>query len=197
MTEIEISPATVTSLLPTRRRAAVFPRALRETVTALFPDEPEVAVLVEALLRQRGFDAALTGRLIAIGRGAGGAEWPLRLLAARMIEAQILALAPDDVEAHEAVFAALRVDFDPRLGFTATAPVERIAQFRARLARFASVSHALQGLRTTPRALERFLRSARRPCRVPVARYLFSPAETVDRLYGNTRQSFGIRDRDC
>jgi hypothetical protein len=197
MTDIEISPSTGRPLIRTGRRVAVFPRALRETVTAVFPDEPEVLALVEALLRQHGFDAALTGRLIAIGRGAGGAEWPLRLLAARMVEAQILALAPGDVERHEQLFAALRVDFDLRLGFTAATAIDRIAQFRARLARFAGVSRALQGLRTTPRALERFLRSARRPCRVPVARYLFSPAETVDRLYGNTRQSFGIRDRDC
>jgi len=197
MTDLEISSPVSAPLLRTRRRPAAFPRALREVVTASFPDEPEALVLVERFLRQRGFDAALCERLIAIGRGAGGAEWPLRLLAGRMLEAQILSLSAADVAAHEALLTELGVQFDPRLGFTGTTAVERVAQFRARLARFAGVSRGLQQLRTTPRALERFLRSARRPCHVPVARYLFSPDETVARLYGNTRQSFGIRDQDC
>jgi hypothetical protein len=142
-------------------------------------------------------DPSFVARLIEIGRGSGGEAWTLRLLAARMLEWQILALAPGDAPAHRAIFEALGVDFDPREGFSASNEAGRIAQFRARLSRFAHLHAAIDGMSTAPWALDRFLRSSRQACRIPVARYLVSTDETIDRIYDGTRQSRGLRDRDC
>jgi len=199
MTAIEIPHSAVSPVLraTARPRRTAFPRRLRDLVVRLLPDHADALPLTNEFLRHTAADADFAARLIAAGRGASGEPPAVRLLAARMLEWQVLAIDADDFAAHRAIFDALGVDFDPRDGFTALAQGERIAQFRARLSRFARLHAAIDGMNTAPAALERFLRSARRPCRIPLARYLFTADETVDSLYDRTRQSRGLPDRDC
>ena len=199
MTAIEIPRSEVSFVLraPSRPRRAALPRRLRQVVARAIPDQAEAIALVAEFLRHESADAVYATRLIAAGRGLCGESPPLRLLAARMLEWQILAIAAADAREHRAIFDALAVDFDPREGFTAVGEVDRIAQFRARLWRFAPLHGAIDGMNTTPSALERFLRSSRQPCRIPVARYLFTADETIDAVYEHTRQSRGLRDLDC
>jgi hypothetical protein len=200
MTAIEIpQPAPPVPRAPAAAARDSFPRRLRDAVLRAYPDRPDALALVREFLAPGNVrsDRAFTARLIDVGRGTHGEDWPLRLLAARMLESRILAMSPADLRAHRAIFDTLGVDFDPRDGYTAADERTRVAQFRARLSRFAHLHHALDGTRTMPRALERFLDSARRPCLVAAARYLFTLDETLERIYGKTRQSQGLRDRDC
>lgn len=182
---------------PARPVREAFPRRLRDAVAHALPEHGQAIPLVGEFLRHGRADARFAERLIAIGRGADGEPWPIRLLAARMLEWQILALDRDDVAAHEAIFAKLGVDFSAREGFAATTLAERVTQFRARLERFAFVHRGIDGAATPVHALERFLRSCRKPCLVPVARYLFSHDEVLDQVYELTRQSRGLRDPAC
>ena len=173
------------------------PRHLREVVAHALPDHPEAERLVLDFLLQDGVDPGFAMRLIRIGRGIHGEPWTIRLLAARMLERQILAIDAGDIAAHTAIFDSLGVGFEPREGFAANRAEDRVAQFRARLARFASAYRTIDGVDTTPAALERLIRSSRRPCLVPIARYLFAHDEVLDRVYELTRQSRGLRDPDC
>jgi hypothetical protein len=199
MTAIEIPQAAVSHVLraTARPRRTAFPRRLRAVVARVLPDQAEALALVGEFLRHDVADAEFAARLIGAGRGVDGEPPPVRLLAARILESQVLAIDAGDSSAHRAIFDALSVDFDPRDGFTARGDADRIAQFRARLSRFAHLHAAIDGVNTTSAALERFLRSARRPCRVPLSRYLFTADETIDSIYEHTRQSRGLRDRDC
>jgi hypothetical protein len=195
MSALESGYSTITSpafTTPARSGRAALPRRLREVVARAFPDDFQATVLVRDFLAGDGVID-----LVDAGRGLHGEPWPLRLLAARMLECRILALDAGDVPAHQAVFARLGVDFDAREGYAARSPAERIAQFRARLAHFAFVHAGIDGVRTTPAALERFLRLSRQPCIIPVARYLFSHDEVLDKVYEATRQSRGVFDHGC
>lgn len=191
------SAASPVPVAPARPVRDAFPRRLRNAVARELPNQALALPLVRDFLAHPRADARFAAELIAIGRGAHGEPWPVRLVAGRMLEWQILALSRKDVAAHRALFDRLGVAFTPREGFTARNDAERVAQFRARLGRFAFVHRGIDGLETPAEALERFLRSARRPCLVPVARYLFSHDEVLDQVYGHTRQSKGVRDPDC
>jgi hypothetical protein len=178
---------------PARSAYGVFPRRLQQVVARVFPEESRAMALVrDFLLGNRTISD-----LIDVGRGLDGEPWPLRLLAARMLEWQILALDSEDIAAHQAVFERLSVDFEAREGFAAQSAPDFLAQFRRRLARFEFVHGGIDGANTTPAALDRFLRLSRQPCLVPAARYLFSHDEVLDRVYDSTRQSRGLYDHDC
>ena len=70
-------------------------------------------------------------------------------------------------------------------------------ELHARLGRYAFLHRAVRGLSTAPAALERFIRMSLRPCLVPLARYLFTHDEVLDRVYEQTRQSRGLRNPEC
>lgn len=154
------------------------PRPLREVVLRTLPDSVRAFALVRDFLGQSRASPQFTARLIDAGRGTDGEPWPIRLLAARMLEWQIVA------GEGRGVVERLGIDVEER-------------ELRARLGRYAFLHRPVSGMSTAPAALERFIRMSLRPCLVPLARYLFSHDEVLDRVYDQTRQSRGLRNPEC
>src|ERR1700694_2781942 len=125
------------------------PRPLRDVVLRTLPDSVRALALVRDFLGPSRASPQLTARLIDAGRGTDGESWPIRLLAARMLEWQIVAGEGRGVV--------------ERLGI---AVEER--ELRARLGRYAFLHRPLSGMSTPPAALERFIRMSLRPCLVPL-----------------------------
>ena len=172
MSTIEISTTSPAFPAPARPGRDALPRRLAEVVRRALPEQVEAAALVRDFLLRR----CQVPRLVEIARSAG--PWPIRLLAGRMLECRILA-------GDESVFDHLGISGDAK------------AQVRARLSRFEFLHRAIDGVHTSPAALDRFLRLSRQPCLVPLARHLFSDDEVLDRVYDLTRQSRGVYDADC
>lgn len=164
--------------------------------------------LCAAFLVCRGYSSALADRLIAAGRGARGESWEVRRLAALMLQCLALrmpraelgglgeldqfcvALGLKDV-------AGVDLPLSERVlaeGFTTTALAGFGRELRRRLGRAAPVWRRLRGRATSEAAWRDFLAFARSECRLALARYLFSPAEVVERVRGLVRVSRGVAD---
>src|SRR5258706_341306 len=124
MSALESGFSTTTSpafAAPARSAHGALPRRLREVVARALPGDGQAMALVRDFLLHQ---CTISG-LIEAGRALHGEPWPIRLLAARMLEWQILALDSEDVAAHQAIFERLGVDFEARDGFTARSAPDR------------------------------------------------------------------------
>ncbi|HEV3075118.1 MAG TPA: hypothetical protein VHB47_11920, partial [Thermoanaerobaculia bacterium] len=77
-------------------------------------------------------------------------------------------------------------------GFTTTEPRGFVREFRAWLARGRRFFSTLRDAATPAAMLEAFAAAARNECRLPLARYLFTPAEVLERIAGQVRVSRGV-----
>jgi hypothetical protein len=157
---------------------------------------------VARFLEIPAYDRALALELLERAKSPG-APWELRRVAALMLQSQVLRLSPRA----QAEFGrlcerlGLREPGAERIrdsvlteGFTTTEPRAFARQLRVRLARGESVLAPLWSGKATPTtstALRDFLAYARRECRLDLARYLFTPAEVVERILTQLTSSRG------
>jgi len=118
-----------------------------------------------------------------------------------MLHRQALLIPPQDLAAHDALFVQLGLKPGPDRplapwllaeGFTTTDLRGFVREFRAWLARGRRFFSTLRGAATPAATLEAFAAAARSECRLPLARYLFTPAEVVERIAGQVRVSRGV-----
>jgi hypothetical protein len=161
--------------------------------------EPGLLALRDRFLAARGFEPRLAAELADGAAGRGGASWEARRLMALMLHRQVLLISPRDLAAHDALFVRLGLRPGPDRplaswllaeGFTSTEPRRFVRELRAWLARGGRRWFA--GLRGAAGALHELAAAARGECRLPLARYLFSPAEVVERIGGQVRLSRGV-----
>ncbi len=170
-------------------------RTLPRRLHAVVEREPGASAGLALIARWLGRGAAQPAcldALIEAARGAGGESWELRRIATLMLEHEALRAGNRELERICDRLGIRPPRFDE--GYTATTPDALAAQLRARLARNARVHDGIRGPRTSPRALEAFLRLARRECRLTLAREFFTHAEIVERIESQVRIAPAVRD---
>jgi tetratricopeptide (TPR) repeat protein len=178
------------------------PPKLSRVVAARFPGETRRATsLAGAFLALKKYDRRFAQELVVLGRDRR-ASWNLRLLAAMMLANQCLRLARDAAAEFTSVIVSLRlmapdasaVDADVlRQGYTSTELPEFRAQFLRHLGRLERLYRRLRGFNTAAEAFDDFILISRDPCKVPLARCLFAPAEVVERVVQQLQVSSGLR----
>ena len=184
-----------------RETASPLPAKLARIVAVRFPGEPRAAYLAGAFLALNDYDRCFAAELVSLGRGRGGASWNLRLFCAMMLADQCLRLTADDVVELTFLFGELRlltprspvVNADVlRQGYTSVELSVFSAELLRHLNRLQRVHRRLRGFRTTTEAWDDFIVVSRDPCKVPLARYLFAPAEVVERVVQQLQVSSGL-----
>jgi hypothetical protein len=169
-----------------------------------FDGEPLAEALLTEFLGRPSFDPGFAIRLVEIAGARGCApSWPLRRLAALMLESQLLALPDGDFDELGRVIQAIADDPSSGLSFppdrsvlaegysSAAWPLFAV-ELRARMGRNEAVHRRLQGFETSPDALLDFLELARQECKLTLARYFFRPDEVVERVLDQVRTSRGM-----
>ena len=122
-------------------------------------------------------------------------HWPARRVAALMLETMLTRIAPGDVRERRYWVDRLGLT-DPaeleRQGYLLTEPVE--TQLWRRFARMGRIHRLTLSARASDRALCDYLIAARAECRLTLARFLFTPEETIARMEHDMRRSTGVRD---
>ncbi len=184
-----------------RETASPLPGKLARVVAARFPGEPRAASLAGAFLALNRYDRRFAMELVSLGRERAGASWNLRLFAALMLAGQCLRLKAAAARELTFLFGSLgllaaggrAVDADVlRQGYTSTELSKFSAEFLGHLRRLERTHRRLRGFRTTAEALDDFIIVSRDPCKAPLARYLFAPAEVVERVVQQLQVSKGL-----
>ena len=184
-----------------RETVSPLPAKLARVVAARFPGEPRAAHLSGAFLALNHYDHRFAMELVALGRERAGASWNLRLLAAMMLADQCLRLTADAVVELTLLFGSLGllapgarlVNADVlRQGYTSVELPVFSVEFLRHLRRLERTHRRLRGFRTKAEAFEDFIIISRDPCKVALARYLFTPAEVVERVVQQLQVSSGL-----
>jgi hypothetical protein len=182
-----------------RETASPLPAKLARVMETRFPGEPRAAHLAGAFLALNNYDRCFAAELVSLGRG--GVSWNLRLLSAMMLADQCLRLTADAVVELTYLFGNLglltpcspTVNADVlRQGYTSVELPVFSAEFLRHLNRLERLHRRLRGFRTTAKAWDDFIVVSCDPCRVPLARYLFAPAEVVERVVQQLQVSSGL-----
>ena len=130
--------------------------------------------------------------------------WGARRLATLLAEQQILKLRPDDLAVFDRIFVALNLKqpglnhaLNPAVlkeGYTTTELRGFVVEFQRRLARLNRVHRTMRGSDIDAAAARELVATARRDCKLALARYLFTPEEVVDRVLKEIRVSDGVKD---
>lgn len=193
-----LSPSEIIGL---REGAPPLPANLARIVAARFPGEPLAADLSGAFLALDYYDRRFALELVRVGRGWGGSSWNVRLFAALILSNQCLRLTADATEELAALFVSLgflqagarSVHADVlRQGYTSTELRPFSDQFLRHLRRLERVHRGFCGFDTTTEALDDFIVISRDPCKVALARHLFTPAEVVERVRKQLQVSSGL-----
>jgi hypothetical protein len=183
------------------KSAAPLPAKLARVVAARFRGEPRAACLAGAFLALNHYDRRFAMKLVLLGRERAGVSWNLRLFVAAMLGSQCLRLTADSTRELTLLFGSLGLlaaggrGVDPdvlRQGYTSTELSIFSAEFLRHLRRLERTHRRLRGFRTTARALDDFIIVSRDPCKVPLARYLFTPSEVVERVVQQLHVSSGL-----
>lgn len=181
--------------------APPLPENLARVVAARFPGERFAADVGGAFLALNHYDRRFALELVRIGRGRGGASWNLRLFAALMLANQCLRLPIDASEEFASLFSSLGLlESDARgvkpdvlrQGYTSTELRAFSVQFLHHLRRLERAHRGLRGFETTTEALDDFIVISRNPCKVALARHLFTPTEVVERVWKQLQVSSGL-----
>jgi hypothetical protein len=183
-----------------REAAAPLRADLAEVVERQLPGEPRAAALIGTFLGLARYDRTFAHDLIRLGR-TGAHSWNLRLLAAMMLASQCLRMPEHDAAEFEGLLDRLGLLAADRLtavadvlrqGYTSRELTVFRGEFLRHLRRLERIERRLRGKETTVGALEDFLAIARDPCKVALARYLFSPEEVVERVGQQLEVSSGL-----
>jgi len=184
-----------------RESASRLPAKLARVVAARFSDEPRAARLAGAFLALEGYDRRFAMELVLVGRDRIGASWNVRLFAALMLASQCLRLTAKAASELTLLFGSLglleaggrAVQADVlRQGYTSAELSKFSVEFLRHLRRLERLHRRLRGFRTKVEALDDFISLSRDPCKVALARYLFTPAEVVERVLQELNVSSGL-----
>ncbi|HEY0379749.1 MAG TPA: hypothetical protein VGC87_22710 [Pyrinomonadaceae bacterium] len=178
---------------------------LRALQTAGFTQPRRPGNLLSEFLEHEDYSRAFCLSLLALARRGTGVSWDVRRLAVLMLEHQLLKLAPDQIDEYDLLLTRLGLKPAPgadvqlsgsvlKEGYTTTELRHFVPELRRRLERLNRVHARLKGRRSSEQALADFVELSRRDCKLTLARYVFSPAETVARLLKQMEVSEGIKD---
>jgi hypothetical protein len=184
-----------------RENASPLPAKLARVVAARFPGEPRAASLSGAFLALNHYDRPFAMELVRLGRDRAGVSWDVRLFAALMLASQCLRLTTNTTKELTLLFGSLgllapggrAVDADVlQQGYTSIELAKFGAEFLRHLRLLERTHRRLRGFRTTAEALDDFISVSHDPCKVGLARYLFTPAEVVERVVQELQVSSGL-----
>lgn len=179
---------------------------LPAAIAGEFGGETLAQELLVEFLGLPSFDRGFALRLVDVAGSRGCApSWPLRRLAALMLESQLLALPAGETGELGLILRAIADDPTSGLSFPPGRPVLAEgyrsaewpafgAELRARMGRHARVHRRLSGPETPREALLDFLDLARQESKLTLARYLFRPGEVVGRILEQVRTSRGVTE---
>lgn len=167
---------------------------------------PVTEALLDEFLGHRFFERNFCRKLINLARQRAGVAWEARCLAILMLEHQVLKLKPNNLEAFDYLFTELNLKapgVEQKLsaavlkdGYSTTELRPFIHEFQRKLARLNRVHCKIRGRRTSRATLHEFVEVARSECKLTLARYLFTPAEVVDRVVQQIKVTDGVKDLD-
>jgi hypothetical protein len=178
---------------------------LRALLTADLNQPRRPDNLLSEFLEREDYSRGFCLGLLALARRSTGVSWDVRRLAVLMLEHQLLKLAPDQLDEYDLLLTRLGLKPAPgadaqlsgsvlKEGYTTTALEGFVPELRRRLERLNRVHARLKGRRSSEQALADFVELSRRDCKLTLARYVFSPEETVARLLKQMQVSEGVKD---
>jgi hypothetical protein len=174
---------------------------LHRVLEARFGAEPTAASLCAEFLSREEYDRRFVTKLLAVSDGSTGDSWNIRLFATLMLANQCRRLDPAKEEEFKFLFQKFGIlsrkgnrmnDRVLREGYTSTDFHVFVPQFLGTLKRLERIHQKIQGQQTTPGALDEFICVSREPCKLSLARYLFKPAEVVNRILDQLNVSSGV-----
>jgi hypothetical protein len=173
-----------------------------------FRDAQKADDLLDEFLEHRLYDREFCLSLLAIAKQRTKATWRLRQLAMLMLEHQMLKLEHENLREFDFLLVQLDLKEAPGVaqpvvgsvlkeGYSTTDMRGFLAEFRRKLERLNRVHNKIKGPRTGAGALRDFVEVSRRACKLSVARYLFTPEETVEQILRLVKVSEGVRDLDA
>jgi hypothetical protein len=181
--------------------ASRLPARLLRVLEARFGGDPRATYLCTEFLSRDNYDRRLVKKLLAVSGGSEDDSWDIRLFATLMLANQCRHLDPGNEEEFKVLFRNFgilsrdgkRMDGGVLSeGYTSTNFAVFISQFLGNLNRFERIHRKIRGPRTTPGALDEFISLSLEPCKLTLARYLFTPAEVVNRLLAPMNLSSGV-----
>ncbi|HEY6328335.1 MAG TPA: hypothetical protein VI756_03285, partial [Blastocatellia bacterium] len=172
-----------------------------------FRDVEEAHALIQQFLSRSKYSRGFCLNLLAHAKN-DKSTWRLRQLAILMLEHEILKLKTNQLREFDFWFRQLNlkhiIGIDSPVsssvlkeGYSTTDMPGFIAEFRRKLERLNRVHRKIAGLKTSAVALRNFVEAARHPCKLALARYLFSPQETVEQILRHLKLTGGVRDLDA
>jgi hypothetical protein len=174
---------------------------LHRVLEARFGAEPTAAYLCAEFLSREEYDRRFVTKLLAVSDGSTDESWNIRLFATLMLANQCRRLDYGKEEEFRFLFRKFGIlspkgnrinDRVLREGYTSTDFHTFVAQFLETLHRLERIHRKIQGRQTTARALDEFICVSQEPCKLSLARYLFTPAEVVNRILDELNVSFGV-----
>lgn len=176
---------------------------LDKLLSTEFRDTQLAYTLLDEFLRHRTFSQQFCLRLLALARDGQYVSWELRRLAILMLEHQAL-LIGSNLDDFDFLLTALnlkksgsREPLAPwllREGFSTTDFRAFVPQFHHRLARLDRIHRKIRGKRTSNAALRDFVELSLCECKLTLARYLFTPAEVVERILSQVQITKAVPD---
>jgi hypothetical protein len=177
------------------------PARLHRVLEVRFNRDLRAIDLCTEFLSHGEYDRPFVTMLLAVSNGSTGDTWNIRLFATLMLANQCRRLDPGNEEEFKFLFRKLGIlspngkgisDRVLREGYTSTDFHTFAAQFLESLKRLERIHRKIRGWRTTPQALEEFVCAAQEPCKLSLARYLFTPSEVADRIVDKSNVSSGV-----
>src|SRR6202048_3970375 len=177
------------------------PAKLHRVVEAHFGGDPRAACLCAEFLSREEYDRRFVTKLLAVSDGSTGDSWNVRLFATFMLANQCRRLDSGKEEEFRFLFGKFGIlspkgnrinDRVLREGYTSTDFHTFVAQFLETLHRLERIHRKIRGRQTTARALDEFICVSQETCKLSLARYLFTPAEVVNRILDHLNVSSGV-----
>ena len=181
-----------------------FPNLSDEALRVLrseLPNFVEAHKLFDDYFAHQTYERRYSESLIDRSRQSSS-PWAARRFAALMLHHQLSLLSEDNIAEFEFVFEKLgfKKAQEPltesvlREGYTTTDVRGFVSEFKRRLSRLDRVTGPIDGMRTSSAALKEFIHVSRQECRLFLSRYLWTPAEVVERILTQIRVSRGAKD---
>lgn len=192
------------NLLKRRKEPAYphIPEPLLNILKTEFEEHFRVDELFKEFFQAETYRRSFTSKLVHVARGKGGDSWKVRRLATSMLQHHVCLLPPDNIEEFDFLFIQLKLkatgannvkDAVLKEGYSTTDLRGFIVEFRRKLERLNRVHRQIKGSTTSVEGLGDFMHLSRQDCKLPLARYLFTPQEVVDQLLKHFNVSTGKR----
>ena len=188
------------------RHSATFkPDRLFNNLATEFADPRRAYELFNAFLQCSTYSRSLLLKLLEAARGNTGDDWEIRRLAVLMLEHQVLKIPPENIEEFDLLLTQLQLKPAAGLsvklresvlqeGYSTTDLGGFVVELQRKLRRLKLIHDQISGESITSRALLDFIALSRRECKLSLARYVFTPAEVVERIFQQVKLSKGLVD---